>query len=262
MVFPQGCYSPEAVFALEQAGYLAAVNGDVCPFTVPSAFVLQDLLEVAVTKFSGFPLFGRRYTRHLADFAFDLFLGRPALAVEHHGYFKGGYGAFEAFIQQLNALDPRLEWTNLASICSQASLNKTAANGDIHVQFFTNRFTLYHSGRHAGTYVLYRQHQCESRPLRVTVDGRDWPCEREGTNLRMQLSMEPGQRAEIRILSNPPSVASLWKPSRAYDARVRARRLLCELRDNYLDTTEGWRFLLSVVPKCRFVTQLQRGRTI
>jgi len=128
MVFPRGRFSTEAVAALKATGYLAAINGDVCPASEKAT--LRDLLQVAVTRFSDFPLFGRRYPRDLAEFAFDIFVGKPAVAVEHHGYFQDGYGALESFVEQLNALDDRLEWTNLATICSHAHLPKTADDGD------------------------------------------------------------------------------------------------------------------------------------
>src|SRR5262252_284044 len=83
MVFPQGLFSTGAMAALKAAGYLAAVNSDLCPSNGSGTLTLRDVLEVAVTRFSGFPLFGRRYPRELAEFALDLFVGKPALAVEH-----------------------------------------------------------------------------------------------------------------------------------------------------------------------------------
>src|SRR6185436_12097790 len=77
MVFPQGRFSVEAVKALKAAGYLASVNGDVVPAGAPEPdrMTLRDLLDVAVTRFADFPLFGRRYPRDLTDLALDLFLG-------------------------------------------------------------------------------------------------------------------------------------------------------------------------------------------
>ena len=115
MVFPQGLFSAEAIAALKGAGYLAAVNSDVFPSTQPESLHLRDLLDVAIAKFADFPLFGRRYPGDLAEFAFDLFMGKPALAVEHHGYFRHGYAALESFVERLNGLDERLEWSDLAS---------------------------------------------------------------------------------------------------------------------------------------------------
>ena len=81
MVFPQGLFSAEALPALKAAGYLAAVNTELSPSTNSRSLSLRDLLDVAVTRFADFPVFGRHYPNELAEFAFDLFLGKPALAV-------------------------------------------------------------------------------------------------------------------------------------------------------------------------------------
>ena len=239
MVFPQGRYSAEAVTALKAAGYLAGVNGAVCPSTMPEALALRELLEVAVTRFAEFPLFGRRYPRDLAEFAFDLFMGKPALAVEHHGYFRNGYAPLETFVEGLNALEERLEWTNLATICSEACLTKVAATGEVHVRFYTSRFSLRNSGTETRRYVLF-QRQTHDGPLpSVTVDGCEWDCEREGDLLKICLSLGPGQSAAVRVIADEAYSAGLSpRLTQTHNMRVRIRRLLCEFRDNYVDTTE------------------------
>ena len=258
MVFPQGCFSAEAVTALKSSGYLAAVNGDVCPVNRPEAFVLRDLLEVAVTRFAGFPLFGRRYPCDLADFAFDLFIGKPALVVEHHEYFRNGYGALENFVEQLNALDPRLEWTNLGTICSHACMTKRAENGDVHVRFYTNRFTLQNHGTETRKYLLYRRLAHAELLPSVTVDGREWVCQREGDSMKIFLSLEAGQTTEIRILSEDSSGSPIWKPTELHNAKVWVRRLLSEFRDNHVGTTKLLRQGLTMV--VNFRTRRKAGR--
>ena len=172
MVFPQGSFSTEALKALSRAGYLAAINTHLQPSTVPEGLELRDLLSVAVTRFADFPLFGRHYPDGLDDFAFDLFLGKPALAVEHHGYFRNGYTALQAFVARLSDLDERLEWTNPASICAHACRTKTADDGEVYVQFYTNRFHLENDGKQARRYVLLRRHTGEGPSPSVTVNGR------------------------------------------------------------------------------------------
>jgi hypothetical protein len=92
MVFPQGRFSEEALEALKAAGYMAALNTHLQPSTRQEGLPIRDLLSVAVMRFADFPLFGRRYPREIADVALDLFLGKPAFLVEHHGYFRDGYG--------------------------------------------------------------------------------------------------------------------------------------------------------------------------
>lgn len=238
MVFPQGLFSAEAIPALKAAGYLAAVNTELSPSTMSQSLSIRDLLDVAVTRFADFPLFGRRYPNDLAEFAFDLFVGKPVLAVEHHGYFKGGYDALETFIKRLNALDRRIEWKNLDTICSHACLRKTSANGDVYVRFYTHRFSLKNTSEHEERYVLCRRRVPGDTLPRVNVDGRQWSSEQEGDNLKICLSLRPGQTADIEILSErSPSGGLPWKPTKTHNLSVWLRRVLCEVRDNYVDTS-------------------------
>ena len=213
MVFPRGRFSAEAVAALKASGYLATVNGDAWPAHM--RHTLRDLLAVAVTRFADFPLFGRRYPRDLAEFAFDLFAGKPVLAAEHHGYFRDGYGALSAFVERLNGLDPRLEWTNLATICSRACLTRTAPGvdgGDIHVQFYASRFSVQNNRTHAQRYTLFRRHAADAPLPSVTVNGRECGCEREDDRVRIVLSLDGGHVADIRVVSDGTDcVGTPWR---------------------------------------------------
>jgi len=239
MVFPQGLFSVEAISALKAAGYLAAVNTELSPSTMSESISLRDLLDVAVTRFADFPLFGRRYPNDLAEFAFDLFLGKPALAVEHHAYFKDDHEALETFIARLKGLDSRIEWTNLDTICSHACLTKTSENGDVDVRFYTNRFHLQNRDKEAHRYILQTRYAFGHASPHVTLDGYQLSCERQDDNLRIRLSLEPGQTANIKILAEDVgSTNRPWRPTKTHNVGVWLRRVLCELRDNYLNRSE------------------------
>ncbi len=245
MVFPQGLFSFQAMKALDACGYLAAVNTNLCPSNMPQPLALRDLLDVAVTAFADLPLFGRRYPRDPAEFAFDLFLGKPALVVEHHGYFRDGHEALGIFVKRLNDLDERLEWTNLATICSRACLKRVTPHGDVHVRFYTNRFQFMNVGTQTQTYLLFRQRTSGGPLPAVTVNGGPCAREQEGDSLKISLSLNAGQSADIRVFSgNPDAAAFSWKPTRVHNAKVFVRRILCELRDNHVETIRSmspWR---------------------
>jgi hypothetical protein len=257
MVFPQGLFSSEALKALDACGYLAAVNTDLSPADIPNALMLQDLMDVAVTKFGGFPLFGRHYPKDASEFAFDLFLGKPALVVEHHGYFRRGYGELTAFVRQLNRLDKRLEWHNLATICSQACLKKIAANGDVHVRFFTNRFRLTNHGARRQAYVLSRNWPRERPWPDVTLNGSEWTREQKDSTLTFHLQLDPGGIAEIQILPERPAdtLTTSWRPTSQHKARVFVRRILSEVRDNHVDTNRLLAAMLSAARRLRSMSR-------
>ena len=237
MVFPQGLFSTEAMVALKASGYVAAVNSAVCPSTEPRSLTLQNLLDVAVTKFSGFPVFGRRYPEEVADVAFDLFLGKPALIVEHHGYFRNGYQPLEAFVDAINALDDRLEWTDVGSVCSRTALTRTSAAGDTEVRFYTDQFRLTNDGPQPRNYSLL-QPVDHGRLTTVLVNGRKADRRVAGEYARVRVSLEPGHSADVVIQSAAGAAESrVPKQAALVRARVWARRRLSEFRDNHVDTS-------------------------
>ncbi len=257
MVFPQGLFSSEAMKALDACGYLAAVNTDLRPLDLPQALTLRDLLDVAVTRFSGFPLFVRHYPRDVAEFAFDLFLGKPALIVEHHGYFRNGYEELEAFVKRLNATDQSIEWRNLAGICSRACLKKVAPGGDIHVRFYTSRFQLTNNAAQSQTYVLFRHCIVDGPEPAVTLNGNPAIAERRDSHLAIRLSLAPGKTAEIQIGPRIPvhAAARGWEPTNAHKARVMIRRVLSEFRDDHVETSGLLSGMLMQVRKLRARTR-------
>ncbi len=258
MVFPQGLFSAEAIKALKAAGYLAAVNTDPFPSTGPNPLVLRDLLEVAVTEFDDFPLFCRRYPHDVAGFAFDLFLGKPVLAVEHHGYFRNGYGSLEGFVERLNNIEENLQWTNLGTICSRASLTRTAENGDIHVRFYTGRFSLTNTQLQTQRFVLFPPRTADEKLLSIAIDGREWEREQDNGQLKIPLSLGAGQTAEIKISPEESEFAGVsWRGTHTHQAKVRIRRFLSELRDNYVDTSRVLSAILQKTRKLRGAAKLQ-----
>ena len=236
MVFPQGVFSTVAIEALKSCGYLAAVNSSAYTNDSGDTLTLRDLVDVAVTRFGNFPLFTRRYPRNIVELAFDLFLGKPALLVEHHSYVRNGYDALAEFIDKLNSLDKRLEWKSLGNICSCACLKRVSENGDIHVKFFANRFCLKNDSDRTQQYVLIRQQWPKDQLTGIAINGRQTDFIQEDNYVKIALSLNPGQSAEVRVQFG--KVDPVCVPRRTawmYNARVFTRRALSEFRDNYIE---------------------------
>jgi hypothetical protein len=242
MVFPQGLFSAEALGALAATGYLAAVNSDLVPSS-GADLTLADALDVAVTRLGGVPLFGRRYPNEPAEFAFDLFLGKPALAVEHHTFFRHGCGALEAFVSRLNAIEPEIEWTPVGYACSSACLTRTDAEGDVHVRFYTGRFSFANTGADARAYVLIPPPGADVGGFTFAVDGR--PARRCAVGAWARVTLAPGQRVAVVRDGSGQAVPPVSE-SPFYRARVRLRRYLSEFRDDYVDTSRALSALVSL----------------
>lgn len=251
MIFPQGVFSVAAMAGLKASGYLAAVN--TSPFPIDAgreALSLRELMEVAVTRFGDLALFVRRYPRHMADLAFDLFLGKPALVVEHHGFFRNGCDALAEVAEELGAIEPRLKWANLQNICLRACVKKRVDKGELRVRFHTDRFCWVNAGNHAETCVFQRR-TTGDRIGGVTVNGASVAYEQTAREVLVPLVVDAGAAVEINI---EPAVKARpvqgLKQGRMKRARILARRRLCEFRDNYVDKSPWLSRMAASVRSC------------
>jgi hypothetical protein len=238
MVFPQGRFSSVSLSVLKKHNYLAAVNSTVKPLDLGDAhgITLRELLQPAVSRFAGFPLFMRRYPREPADFAFDLFLGKPALVVEHHGYFKDGYGKVRDFMGQLNGLTPALEWMGLGELLTQTYMQRRVAAGIVECKIFVNHQVIKNSDSTTTHFVILKQEEDTASIEEITVDGRSHPYVFENGYIRLSVDIPGLSTARIKIsYARPlPNSNNGHRQSVMGEFKVYLRRHLSEARDNYL----------------------------
>jgi hypothetical protein len=236
MVFPQGRFAKAALSALRANNYLAAVNTSCFPTDQEGdPLVLADLLAPAVTKFHGFPVFPRRYARRLVDVAFDLFLGRPALLVEHHEYFRDGCRAFEQFAANLRKLEPALSWPTLTEQLERSCLTRKLSNGSLEIKFYTRRFLLTTRERSPTRFLLSKHEPNPAAIQGVQIDGTSTPFFFENGFLKFELQADdPRQRLNIAILDREQNQVQPVNFGIAHNTRVLMRRSLSEFRDNAL----------------------------
>ena len=86
MVFPQGVFSEAAMRVLKHGDFIGVVNTEVTsPDPQPRPVKVRDYWDVAMTSYSSFPIFTRRYpSQGIENFAFDILLGKPCIIVIHH----------------------------------------------------------------------------------------------------------------------------------------------------------------------------------
>ena len=240
MVFPQGIFSIFAMKALKSCGYLAAANSTPYPVDLEdNRLTLRELIDVAVTRFSNLPLFIRRYPKNFAELALDLFLGKPALIVEHHAFFRNGYGVLRDLVNKVNSLERRLEWKRLEEICSHANLKRVDENGEIHVKFYADRFGLQNETDRPQNYILFRRRIPEQSVMGVTINNRYTDFGQEADWLKIPVALDASESAEIKIKCDEPrSVTTTSKPVSSHNVKVFVRRVLSEFRDNYVETNQ------------------------
>lgn len=236
MVFPQGRFSTAAIPALRASNYLAAVNTTCFPTNSGlDDLKVGDFLRPAVTRYNGFPIFQRRYPRRLFDFAFDLFLGRPALLVEHHEYFSNGCRTLEDFVAELQKLEPALSWPTLDAQLMRSCLRRSLSNGSVEVQFYTRRFQLANRELGSGRFLLSKHEPDSAAIQRVLVDGTSMPFSFEKGFLKLEVQVDdPGQVLNIEIVDREQPQQQARGFGIVHNTGVLLRRGLSEFRDNTL----------------------------
>jgi hypothetical protein len=114
MVFPQGIFSNEAMEALKENNYLAAVNTEAMPVTGSLS--------------SSFPLYLRKRTEEAMSCVAD-----PTFIVLHHDYFKHGYERLTDFVDEFNSRVTNLKWDSVGNI-----VRCYVSNGERHQKEFVD----------------------------------------------------------------------------------------------------------------------------
>jgi hypothetical protein len=236
MVFPQGRFSSPALLALRNSGYLAAVNTTCFPTNAGAEpLTIADFLRPAITKYYGFPVFQRRYPRRLIDFAFDLFIGRPVLLVQHQDDFRSGYDQLEEFVNGLHALEPTLTWDGLSCQLMRSCIIRSLAENSTEVRFFTRQFT-FKNARLTPTHLVFSRDEPETSAVSsVLINDTRVPFAFQNGSLIFEYQADAGKTIEVQIADQArPQAPTLERPGVRHSIQVGARRALSELRDNLL----------------------------
>lgn len=235
MAFPQSKFSAQAMEAFRHSRFLAAVSTQLVDDRSGRGVRAADLLAPAITSYAGFPLFLRRTAvEPLENFALDLLLGKPCLIVTHHDDFKYGMERIGSLVRSINALEPRLSWTNLEDIVARTySVRSSETPASTEVRLYSALTTL-DTERVPPEITLSKREPLEDAEFQFFVDGEPLPNRREGVDLtcRVARPIATPSVVEVRPLRVPTPSVSVQPLS--YRTRVRARRYLSEIRDNYV----------------------------
>ena len=244
MVCPQEQYSLEGLRAFSDSRQFLALVNTACMPREGSANRLcgTDLLRPAQDSFFGFPVFKRHYwSGRMADFAMSLFLGKPAILVEHHEFFRNGPAGIEDFVARLKEINPRVKWNSLSETVIQTHLRRRDEDRHCEIRFFTDRFQFKHELGQLPEYRLTRRVPATTNVQRVVVNQKEVPFMQEYDQLNFQIRITEPQIVNVEIGVNPIQPAKAYACGLKCRTRVAARRALSELRDNFVARN---RFLL------------------
>lgn len=249
MVFPQGIFSCEAMRVLHRQRYLAAVNTEPRPQSFEGGLRLSDFLRPAVTAYGGFPLFLRRYPGNLPGFAFDLFLGKPALIVVHQDYFRDGYGGLGDFVRRINSLDPHLCWDRLARIVAGSYLVRRDLGNNFDIRAYAHSVAFENPTSSPYVYRISKAEPEEGIVDHVEFSGTPVPYQLSSGQIFVTIELGPRASGTLEIVhgnrrGQEPRPPSLW-----HSARVQARRGLSEIRDELLSRNRAARKYVSKITR-------------
>ncbi len=235
MVFPQGCFSEEAMSVLNAHNFLGAVNTTPHPEGKPALYTIGDLMCPSVWKYGGFPLFLRKYPSEIAaqDIALNVFVGKPVLVVEHHEIFKDPQPLIQV-VKLINSIMPGVRWANLQTAVENSYLSRVSSDGVVHIRPASKALQIDNHERNPVTCSV-EWDACQSKPDKVLVDREEWCVSGRGaTSAHLTLDLPVGESRRIEIVHK--NEFGLSNANQKFDWRAKAivRRRLSDIRDNVL----------------------------
>lgn len=240
MVFPQGNFSLEAMKVLKSHNFYAAVNTVPHPAEQPVRLTIGELVQPAVLRYGGFPLFIRKPIRQTQshDIAFNLFFGRPVLIVEHHEIFQRPESLVE-IAARINSVAPEIHWSNLATVAGNSILTRRAPDGTHHVRAYSGTVRIVNDSDSIRRYSIEWGDSCDDASIeQVLMDGT--PCcgfEIGDARLWPPLELAPGSSHTFSLVHRNVQ-AAVRNLGLRWKARAFLRRRLSEVRDNYLSKNQ------------------------
>jgi hypothetical protein len=236
MIFPQGVFSSACPEILKMSGYAAAVNTETVPVdSNGDGTRIRDVWDVAITRYGDFPIFTRRYAHHgIENFAFDLLLGKPCLIVSHHQFFRDNCNAVVELIKKLNALNCILQWRSLGEVIRRACRMRWPETSSLDIRMFGAELSIQNPAS-IGIDVTIRKRECKTdRIAEVRCNSAATRSDCVDGEIIVHQRLE--SRGELRVEVQYKDSVAAEKVSRplSFEVSVAMRRILSELRDEYL----------------------------
>lgn len=236
MVFPQGAFSEQAIFELKRAGFDAVVNTEINsdPFLTRGLRV-SDAWDVAVMAYDDFPIYSRRYPdQGIENFAFDLLLEKPCLAVIHHDFCRNGYSRLVQFINQLNALKVPLAWRCLGDVVKRSYRQREISSDLIAIEMYGSQVILENRSDRARSYLIRRREHDPQSVESLHAGSRRLSWDSNGDYIDSKVKLNPGESTPVTIRFKPAEDVPQRRQLLGHSAKIMLRRYLSEVRDNYL----------------------------
>ena len=236
MVFPQGVFSIASLRALKCNNFIAAANTEVRPTDRDAQRIaISELWNMAIMRYASFAVYTRRYMHHgIENIAFDLALGKPCVLVAHHDAFRNSAHELIEFVRKINALDCDVVWTSLHDVAIRTHRSNSNEDGSIEVQMFANELVFENKSESPRTVRISKLEDDAAAVEVVLVDGIPVPWKWESGRVMLAAVVPGGGSVRIQVVFKGCSTAVPYRPRWRYRVRCAIRRVLSEVRDDYV----------------------------
>jgi peptidoglycan/xylan/chitin deacetylase (PgdA/CDA1 family) len=202
MVFPHAV-APEQTFEiLKRYGYWATVNSENVPLGSVAPNDPLFPFRPWTLAFGGFPSI-KRVSAEIpissTNIAINGFLENPQLFYIHQEYFEGGIGAFNAIAEDVNRLEPSVEWKSLGYIVRHLYLIRVTSDRDYEVLAISSNLELSNSTSRAVVFHVHRPKDSTTPPRSVIVNGTPIPYKITSGDLQFDIILAPNEIGNVEI---------------------------------------------------------------
>lgn len=192
-------------------------------------------------NYDNFPIFTRRDPwQGVENFAFDILLGKPCIAVVHHNDCHDDCRHVVEFIDKLNRLNANLAWRDLGTVVRRSFRQRKLSSNAVEVEMFGKEILLENTDDEIKYFCVRKR---ESAPgqieaIRAGIKSVDWTNAPDGISFRIKL--KPRHSQIVRIAYRELSANGIAPENSfagtdvIYWLKATVRRYLCEIRDNYV----------------------------
>ena len=232
MVFPHGV-APELTFAaLKRHGFSGTANSSNVPLDKQFPSEPTFLLRPYTAAYGGFLSLSRYPVSGdipKDEIAIQLFMGNPLLFYGHQGLFETGAGAFNAYADFVNRIQPGTKWASLGQIAQHSHLLRKREDGGFDALMLSNETDLANPTDKEGVFYVQRTRGSDADGV-VTVDGSPVVFEQSGEMFVLRLVIPAHQVRRVRVTYRSdldPSRTEIGKSS----AYAGALRMISDFRD-------------------------------
>jgi hypothetical protein len=187
-------------------------------------------------RYEQFPIFLRRYPRDVFDYAFDALFQKPVLAVEHHGFFRHGYGPLSDVFDDLEKMPGKLVWGPLGKTVASSCVYRRTGEGECTLRHFSP-VLCFRNPTSTNLAVSVEKPEQDGVVESVSIGKHEVPFEVRSGFLRYVVQLRVGEEINA-VVRYRRTLRGSRKPSLKYRIAATARRRLSDVRDNYLARSE------------------------